>query len=133
MHRVFNTVLSKSLRQHSSRGMCCETSEGLKWEKEKLQVQLQYEMTLKRLEHEQNRRVERLGISRNTANSLTVGICVVIAASGAWLVSQMVTETKVNLVSLQREISNHGKNVQSLMSSGKYVKQSPPGQADTRK
>lgn len=113
--------------------MSCETSEGLKWEKEKLQMQLQHELTLKRLELDQNRGVERLGISRNTANSLTVGICVVIVASGAWLVSRMITETKVDLASLQRDISNHGKNVQALMSAGKYVEQSPPDEADTRK
>jgi len=65
-------------------------------------MQIQHELTLKRLEIEQKRGLEHLGVSRETANLLTVGgTCVVVASSGAWLVSRMLTDTKVNLVSLQ--------------------------------
>ena len=128
MYRVFNTVLGKSSRHLSSRGMSSETSEALKWEKQKLEIQLQHDLTLKHLELEKH-----LEITRNSAaNSLKVGsVCVVIVASAAWLVSSTITETKANLVFLQREVSNHGKTVQSLMSGGRYVKPSPAGQADS--
>jgi len=49
---------------------------------------------------------------------------VVVASSGAWLVSQLLTDIKVNLVSVQREISSNGENFQSLISDGHYPKES---------
>ncbi len=88
-------------------------------------MQFQHELTMKRLEIEQRRGLEHLGVSRETANLLTVGgTCVVVASSGAWLVSQLLTDIKVNLVSVQREISSNGENFQSLISDGHYPKES---------
>ena len=58
---------------------------------------------------------------RDTANLLTVsGACLVVVASGAWLVSHLLTDTTVSLVSLEREMFNHRENLRSLTSGGQY-------------
>lgn len=123
MFRVFSTVLRKSPRQIAWRGASSETSEAVKWEERKLQMQLQHELilkrleldenrgrehvqvTLKRLELEQKRGLEHFGLSRETANLLTVtGTCIVVVSTGAWFVSQMITDTKASTLFLQREM-----------------------------
>ena len=62
--------------------MSSEASDVLKWEKEKHQMQLQHELTLKRLELDQKRGPEYLEISRDTANMLTdTGTCVLVVTA----------------------------------------------------
>ena len=79
--------------------------------------QLDENVTLKRLELDQKRGLERLGLSRETADVLTVvGSCIVVVSTGAWFVSQMLTDTKASTVFLQREMLTHGQNFQSLIS-----------------
>ena len=145
MFRVFSTVLRKSPHRVARRGVGSETSDVVKWEKEKLQMQLQHELTLKRLELDENRGrehlqvtlkrleldqkrgLERLGLSRETASVLTVtGSCIVVVSTGAWFVSQMLTDTKASTVFLQREMLNHSQNFQSLISGGIYPEKSSP-------
>ena len=65
MFRVFSTVLRKSscVKQVARRGVSSETSDVVKWEKEKLQMQLQHELTLKRLELDDNRAREHLQVT----------------------------------------------------------------------
>jgi len=123
MSRVFSMLFRKTPREIVSRRMSSETSEASKWEERKLQMQLQHELTMKRLELDQKelelaqkRGLEIYGVSRETANLLTVGgTCVVIVSSGAWLASQILTDIKVNLVSLQREVFSHEENFRSLL------------------
>lgn len=122
MSRVFGTVLRQSTRQIRIRGVSTEISDALKWEERKFQMQLQHELTLKRLEMEQKfgrehveitlkklelaqrKGLEHLGVSRDTANLLTVsGACLVVVSSGAWLVSHLLTDTRVSLISLERD------------------------------
>lgn len=132
MFRVFSTVLKKSphVKQVARRGVSSETSDAVKWEKEKFQMQLQHELTLKRLQLDENvtlkrleldqkKGLERLGLSRETANVLTVvGSCTVVVSTGAWFVSQMLT---------------HGQNFESLISGGNYPEQSSPEEPDSKK
>ena len=93
-------------------------------------MQLQHELTLKRLELDENRgrkhlqvslkRLEldqkrglaHLGVSRDTANRLTVtGTCIVVASTGAWFVSQLLTDTKASVVFLQPEMLTHSQKL----------------------
>lgn len=147
MFRVFSTVLRKSpsVNQVARRGVSSETSDALKWEKEKLQMQLQHELTLKRLQLDENvtlkrleldqkRGLEHLGVSRDTANLLTVvGTGVLVVSSGAWFVSQMLTDTKASTLFLQPEMLTHGQNFQSLISGGNYPEKSSPEKPDSKK
>jgi len=113
----------------------------VKWEERKLQMQLQHELTLKRLELDQRKQeldqkrgLEYLGVSRDTANLLTVvGTCVLVVSSGAWFVSQMLTDTKASTVFLQREMLTHSQNFQSLISGGNYPEKSSPEKPDNKK
>ncbi len=112
--------------------MSSEASEALKWEERKLQMQLQHELTLKKLELDQKRGLEHLGVSRDTANLLTVsGTCLVVF-SGAWLMSHLLTDTRVSMVSLQKEVFNNGENFRSLISGGHYPEKAPE-QPETKK
>ena len=134
MYRVFSTVLRKSPGQLAVRGMSSEASDALKWEERKLQMQLQHELTLKKLELDQKRGLEHLGVSRDTANLLTVsGTCLVVVASGAWLISHLLTDTRVNLVSLQKDVFNNNENFRSLISGGHYPEKGAPEQPGTKK
>lgn len=110
----------------NTRGVSSETSENLKWEERKLKLQLDHELTMKRLELDQKRGLEHLGVSRETANLLTVGgTCVVIVSSGAWLVSHLLTDTRASLVSVQRELFSQSGHMRSFISGTHYPKQSP--------
>ena len=130
MSRVFSTVLGQSTRQLARQGVSSDTSDAVKWEQKKLQMQLQHELTLKRLELDENRgrkhpqvslkRLEldqkrglaHLGVSRDTANRLTVtGTCIVVASTGAWFVSQLLTDTKASVVFLQPEMLTHSQKL----------------------
>lgn len=72
------------------------------------------------------RGLEHLGVSRETANLLTVGgTCVVIVSSGAWLVSHLLTDTRASLVSVQRELFSQSEHMRSFISGSHYPKQSP--------
>ena len=150
MFRVFSTVLRKSSRvkQVTRRGVSSETSDAVKWEERKLQMQLQHELTLKRLEMDQRKQelsqkrgLEHLGVSRDTANLLKVtGTCVLVVSSGAWFVSQMLTDTKASTVFLremqremQREVLTHSQNFQRLISGGHYPEKSSPEKPDSKK
>lgn len=83
------------------------------------------EITLKKLELAQKKGLEHLSVSRDTANLLTVsGACLVVVSSGAWLVSHLLTDTRVSLVSLEREMFNHGDNFRSLICGGRYPEKS---------
>jgi len=53
MSRVFSTLFRKTPREIVSRRMSSDTSEASKWEERKLQMQLQHELTMKRLELDQ--------------------------------------------------------------------------------
>ncbi len=53
MSRVFSTLFRKTPREIVSRRMSPDTSEASKWEERKLQMQLQHELTMKRLELDQ--------------------------------------------------------------------------------
>jgi len=141
MSRVFSMLFRKTPREIVSRRMSSETSEASKWEERKLQMQLQHELTMKRLELDQKelelaqkRGLEIYGVSRETANLLTVGgTCVVIVSSGAWLVSQILKDIKVNLLSLQREVFSHEENFRSLISAEHYPEKSSSEQPDNKK
>ena len=89
-------------------------------------MQFQHELTMKRLEIEQKRGLEHLATqSRKTASKWVVGgACVMIASSGAWLLSQRIAETKVNMASLQRQMYDHKANFRNLSSAGHYQKES---------
>ncbi len=152
MSRVFSTVLRKSTRQLARRGVSSETSDAVKWEERKLQMQLQHELTVKRLELDQNRErehlqvtlkrleldqkrgLQHLGVSRDTANLLTVvGTCVLVVSSGAWFVSQLLTDTKASTMFLQREMLTHSQNFQSLIAGGNYPGKPAPKPPDNKK
>ena len=152
MSRVLSTLLRKSPGQLAGRGMSSEASEALKWEERKLHMQLQHELTLKRLEVEQtqgrdnleltlkkleldqNRGLEHLGVSRDTANLLTVsGTCLVVVSSGAWLMTHLLTDTRVNMVSLQKEVFNNGENCRSLISGGHYPEKAASEEPETKR
>ena len=90
MYRVCSQHLVKSLRHSTRRRMSSQTHE---WEKEKLQMQYKHEETMKRFEYEQKRfeyeqkrGLEHLGVSRDTANLLTVGGTTVLVVSSGSLV-----------------------------------------------
>jgi len=113
-------------RRLNTTGVSSDATETLKWEERKLKLKLDHELTMKRLEFDQKRGLEHLGVSRDTANLLTVGgTCVVIVSSGAWLVSHLLTDTRASLVSVQRELFSQSENMQSFISGGHYPKQSP--------
>ena len=109
--------------------MSSQTTRTVEWEERKLQMQLQHELTMKKLELDRKRGLEHLGVSRDTANLLTVtGTCVLVVSSGAWFVSQMVVDTKANVVSLHRELFNQSENMCSFISGGNY-----PAKAESKK
>ena len=84
-------------------------------------------MAMKRLELDQKRGLEHLGVSRDTANLLTVGgTIVLVVSSGAWFVSQLLADTKANVSHLQREVFNHSENMHRFMSGGHYLRETEP-------
>ena len=130
MSRVFSTVLGKSTRQLARQGVSSDTSDAVKWEQKELQMQLQHQLTpkrleldenrgrkhlqvsLKRLELDQKRGLAHLGVSRDTANRLTVtGTRIVVASTGAWFVSQLLIDTKASVLFLQREMLTHSQKL----------------------
>lgn len=90
----------------------------------RLQMQLQHDMAIKRLEIDlkhkelnQKRGLEHLGVNRDTANLLTVGgTTVLVVSSGAWFVSQLLADTRANISFLRREFTLHSENVQRELS-----------------
>lgn len=87
-------------------------------------MQYKHEEALKRLEYEQKRGLEHLGVSRDTTNLLTVGgTTVLVVSSGAWFVSQLLADTKANVSHLQREVINQSENMRSFISGGRYMKE----------
>lgn len=73
----------------------------------RLQMQLDHDMAIKRMEIDQKRGLEHLGVSRDTANLLTVGgTTVLVVSGGAWFVSQLLVDLKANVSHLQRDLSN---------------------------
>ena len=102
MYRVCSQLLMKSRQRLARRGMSTETRT-VEWEEKKLKMQQEHEIALKRLEYEQKRGLEHLGVSRDTANLLTVGGTTLLVVSiGAWFVSQLLADTKANVSHLQR-------------------------------
>lgn len=126
MYRVCSQLLVKS-RSITRRRMTSQTPE---WEKEKVQMQYKHEEAMKRLEYEQKRGLEHLGVSRDTANLLTVGgTTVLVVSSGAWFVSQLLADTKANVLHLQREVFNQSENMRSFISVGHYPRETEPHKA----
>ncbi|DBA94587.1 TPA: hypothetical protein ACH3X1_002170 [Trebouxia sp. C0004] len=92
------------------------------------------QVTLKRQELDQKSGLEHLGFSCETASPLTVtGTCIVVVSTGAWFVSQMLTDTKASTVFLQREMLTHSQNFQSMISGGNYPEKSSPEKPDSKK
>ena len=95
-------VSHKSQRQLIRRRMNSHTPGSEDSAERRLQMQLQHDMTIKRLELDlkhkelnQKRGLEHLGVSRDTANLLTVGgTTVLVVSSGAWFVSQLLADTR---------------------------------------
>ena len=98
-------------------------------------MQLDHDMAMKRLELNQKRGLEHLGVSRDTANLLTVcGTTILVVSSGAWFVSQLLADTRANVSflrrkftlqneHLQRELANQSENMRSFVSGGHYPKE----------
>lgn len=63
MSRVFGAVRRQFNCQIRVRRVTTETSDALNWERDKLQMQLQHELTMKRLEIEQTQGREQVAIT----------------------------------------------------------------------
>ncbi|KAA6418700.1 MAG: hypothetical protein FRX49_11353 [Trebouxia sp. A1-2] len=99
-----------------------------------LQLQQQHELQLKKLEYEQKRGLENFGVSRDTANLLTVGgTTVFVVAGGAWFISQLLADAKANIASTQRELTNQSENMRSFISGGNYPKEAESRKPDSEK
>ena len=121
MYRVFTTFLVKSQRHITHRRMSSQTTGSGEWAERKqlLQMKYEHELTMKKLELDRKRGLEHLGVSRDTANVLTVcGTCVLVVSSGAWFVSRMVADTQANMAFFHRELSNQSENMRSFISGG---------------
>ena len=86
-----------------------------------------FEYEQKRFEYEQKRGLEHLGVSRDTANLLTVGgTTVLVVSSGAWFVSQLLADTTANVFHLQREGLNQSEIMRNFTSGGHYLRETEP-------
>lgn len=129
MYRVCSQLLVKPLRSSTRRRMTSQATRSEESADRRLQMQLDHdikrlELDLKQKELNQKRGLELLGVSRDTANLLTVGgTAVLVVSSGAWFVSQLLADTKANVSHLQREVFNQSKNMRSFISGGHYPKE----------
>lgn len=134
MYRVCSQLLVKSQRHSSRRRMTSQATRSEESADRRLQMQLDHDMAMKRLELDlkqkelnQKRGLEHLGVSRDTANLLTVGgTTVLVVSSGAWFVSQLLADTKANVLHLQREVFNQSENMLSFISGGHYPRETEP-------
>lgn len=152
MYRVCSTLLVKSQRHVNFRRMSSQTPRSGDTAERRLQMQLEHDMTIKRLEFDhkpmeltqrqleiqQKRGLEYLGVSRDTANLLTVGgTTVLVVSSGAWFVSQLLADKKANITflrreftlqseNMQRELTHQSENMRSFISGGHYPKEATP-------
>ena len=132
MYRMCSQLLVKSQRHSSRRRMSSQATKSE--ETYRLQMQLDHDMAMKRLELDlkqkelnQKRGLEHLGVSRDTANLLTVGgTTVLVVSSGAWFVLQLLADTKANVLHLQREVFNQSENMRSFISGGHYPRETEP-------
>lgn len=134
MFRVYSKLLVKSQRQLTHRRMSSQATSSEESADRRLQMQLDHDMAIKRLELEhkrmeidQKRGLEHLGVSRDTANLLTVGgTTILVVSGGAWFVSQLLADLKANVSHLQRDLSNQSENMRSFISGGHYPKETVP-------
>lgn len=121
MYRVCSKLLVKSQRQLTRRRMSSQATSSeesadrrlrMQLESADRRLQMQHDMAMKRLELEQKLGLEHLGVSRDTANLLTVGgATVLVVSSGAWFVSQLLADLKANVSHPQRDLSNQSENI----------------------
>ena len=135
MYRVCSQLLVKSLRSSTRRRMSSQATKSEETSVRRLQMQLDHDMAMKRLELNQKRGLEHLGVSRDTANLLTVGgTTILVVSSGAWFVSQLLAETRANVSflrrecplqneHLQRELANQSENMRIFISGGHNPKE----------
>ena len=127
MYRVCSSFLVKSQRQLTRCQMRSQSTRSEESADRRLQMRLDHEMALKRLEYSQKRGLEHFGVSRDTANLLTVGgTTLLVVSGGACFVSQLLVDTKANVFHLQHDLFNQSENMRSFISGGHYPKESKP-------
>lgn len=119
MYRVCSELLVKSQRQltrHRMSSQATRNEEATDRRLRLLQMQLEHDMEMKKLEYAQKQGLEHLGVSRDTASILTVGgKIMLVVSSGAWFVSQLLVDLITN--------QNENMRMRSFTSSGHYPKE----------
>lgn len=124
MYRVCSQLLVKSQRQLTRRRLTSQATRSEESADRRLQMQLDHDMAMKKLEYAQKGGLEIFGVSRDTANLLTVGgTTVFVVSGGAWFVSQLLADAKANTASVQRELATQSDNMRCFISGEHWPKE----------